>query len=230
MKTALCAAPVLQLPNFEDTFIVECDASGGGIGAILQQQGHPIAFFSRKLADRHFKLAAYERELIGLAKAVQHWRPYLWGHTFVIKTDHYSLKYLLEQRLTTSPQQHWLSKLMGFDFTVEYKAGKLNRAADALSRREESDPSLLAISVPTLPLLDAVRDEIAGSPELQDLLSKFEAAPTPNWRVHNGLILYNDRVYLLPSSSLINLVIAALHNGTHEGIQRTLHRVRRDFY
>lgn len=60
-------------------------------------------FFSRQLAERHHKLAAYERELIGLAKALQHWRPYLWGRAFLIYTDHYSLNYLLEQRITTSP-------------------------------------------------------------------------------------------------------------------------------
>ena len=106
---------------------------------MLQQKGHPIAFFSRKLAERHHKLAAYERELIGLAKAVTHWRPYLWGHKFSIKTDHFSLKFLLEQRLTTSPQQHWVSKLMGFDFSVEYRQGALDCAEGALSQCGEED-------------------------------------------------------------------------------------------
>lgn len=121
LQQALSSAPVLRLPDFTMIFIVECDASGGGIGAVLQQEGQPVAFFSRQLAARHQKLASYERELIGLAKAVQHWWPYLWGHPFLIRTDHYSLKYLLEQRLITPSQQHWLSKLMCYDFTVEYQ-------------------------------------------------------------------------------------------------------------
>ncbi|XP_068649598.1 uncharacterized mitochondrial protein AtMg00860-like [Aristolochia californica] len=79
LKEALASAPVLQLPDFDESFVVECDASGGSIGAVLQQLGHPIAYFSLQLGQHHDKLAAYERELIGLAKAIQHWWPYLWG-------------------------------------------------------------------------------------------------------------------------------------------------------
>jgi hypothetical protein len=134
LKQALQTAPVLRLPDFAVPFVVECDASGTGIGAVLQQEGHPVAYYSRKLADRHVKLAAYERELIGLSKAIRHWRPYLWGRPFVVRTDHASLKFLLDQALVTPSQQHWLSKLMGFDFSVEYKPGRANVVADALSR------------------------------------------------------------------------------------------------
>ncbi|XP_068648893.1 uncharacterized protein [Aristolochia californica] len=97
-----------------------------------------ITGFSGQLAVRRHKLAAYERELIGLAKAVQHWKPYLWGRAFLIRTDHYSLKFLLEQCLTTSPQQHWISKLLGFDFSVEYRAGRLNKDVYDRGHREVS--------------------------------------------------------------------------------------------
>jgi hypothetical protein len=73
LQHALTAAPVLQLPDFNRDFIVECDASGTGLGAVLHQGGGPVAFFSTPIAPRHAKLAAYERELIGLVKAVRHW-------------------------------------------------------------------------------------------------------------------------------------------------------------
>jgi hypothetical protein len=113
---ALTTALVLQLPDFDRVFVVECDASGFGVGAMLHQGGGPIAFFSRQMAPRHSGLAAYERELIGLVQMVRHWRAYQWGREFVVKTDHYSLKYLLDQRLATVPQHQWVGKLMGFDF------------------------------------------------------------------------------------------------------------------
>lgn len=114
----MTTTPVLALPNFENDFSVECDASDYGVGAVLQQHGRPVAFYSKPMAQRHMKLPAYEKELIALSQAIRHWRPYLWGRRFIIRTDHFRLKYLLDQRISTSPQQHWISKLLGYDFQV----------------------------------------------------------------------------------------------------------------
>lgn len=143
--------------------------------AVLHQEGHPIAYFRRKLADRHLKLLAYEHELVRFFQAICHWRHYMWGRAFVIKTDHYSLKYLLQQRLTTSSQQHWMSKLLGFDFEVNYKLGKLNVDADALSWCDEKHGSFLAISRPRATLLEEIRDELIHSSEGQIWLAHAEA-------------------------------------------------------
>jgi hypothetical protein len=103
LKTAATSAPVLALPDFDKSFIVECDASTHGFGTVLLQNKHLLTFFSRPIAPRHRSLAAYERELIGLVLAIRHWRSYLWGRRFVVRTDHYSLKYLLDQCLATIP-------------------------------------------------------------------------------------------------------------------------------
>lgn len=104
LKQALSAAPVLQLPDFEQPFTVDYDASGSVFGAVLHQGTGAIAFFSRPFAPRHMKLAAYERELISLVQAVRHRQPYLWGRRFVVRIDHYALKFLLDKRLSTVPQ------------------------------------------------------------------------------------------------------------------------------
>jgi hypothetical protein len=156
LKAAVTTAPVLGMPDFAKPFI-ECDASSHGFGAVLIQDGHPIAFYSRPVAPRHRALAAYEQELIGLVQAVRHWQPYLWGRSFIVRTNHYSLKYLLDQRLATIPQHHWVGKLLGFDFSVEYKPGAANSVADALSRRDTEDGTLLAISGPRFDFLDRLR-------------------------------------------------------------------------
>jgi hypothetical protein len=72
------------------------------------------------------EIPAYERELIGLVKVVRHWRPYIWGRAFTVPTNHFSLKYLLDQRLSTISQHTWVSKLFGYDIEIEYRPGKLN--------------------------------------------------------------------------------------------------------
>jgi hypothetical protein len=92
-----------------------------------------------------------------LVHAVRHWWPYLWGHRFLIKTNHYSLKYLLDQRLATIPQHHWVGKLLGFDFSIEYKPGTTNVVADALSRRDTEEGDLLALSAPWFDFIDRLR-------------------------------------------------------------------------
>ncbi|GKD79823.1 transposon ty3-G gag-pol polyprotein [Tanacetum coccineum] len=88
--------------------------------------------------------STYEKEMLAIVKAVRKWKSYLLGRPFVVKTDHISLKYLLDQRVSTPAQARWLSKLMGYDFRVEYKRGVTNIGADALSRQPEF--SFLAVS------------------------------------------------------------------------------------
>ena len=101
-----------------------------------------IAFHSQALKDKYFHLSTYETELMALASAVEKWRSYLSGRPFMVKTDHQSLKFLLEQRIATPSQQKWLAKLLGYAFVVEYKRGCENRVADALSRRSDGAPEL----------------------------------------------------------------------------------------
>jgi hypothetical protein len=163
LKRVLSTALVLQLPAFDQRYLVDCDASGSGFGTVLHQGDGALAFFSRPFVAWHMKLVAYERELIGLVQAVRHWQPYLWGCHFTIRTDHYALKFLLDQRLSTVPQHHWVSKHFGFDFSVEYRPGRLNTVADALSRcgdeattRDAPNAVLGALSGPTFQLYDSL--------------------------------------------------------------------------
>lgn len=95
LKMALTSAPVLALPNYLLPFVVETDASGTGIGAVLMQHDHPIAYISRSLAPRHDALSVYERELSALVFAISKWSHYLLGHHFIMRTNQKALKSLL---------------------------------------------------------------------------------------------------------------------------------------
>ena len=70
---------ILAMPNFNETFTVETDASGDGIGAILQQQGKPIAFMSRALGVSKKSWSTYAKEMLAIVEAIHMWRPYLLG-------------------------------------------------------------------------------------------------------------------------------------------------------
>lgn len=230
LKTALTTTPVLALPDFKRQFIIECDASDMGIGAVLQQEGRPISFYSHTLALRYQKLPAYEKVLIGLIKAVRHWNSYFWGQYFIVRTDHYSLKYLLEQRIATPSQQRWVCKLLGYNFGIEYKPGHSNIVADALSRRIET-AACHAISCRHWDLLAEIRTEQHGSEEVQLLINKVqESASSQSWDVQDGLLLYKGRIFLPKLSPLIDRIISSIHNSCHEGYQKTLYRLNREFF
>jgi hypothetical protein len=200
----MTSALVLALPDFAKPFVVECDTSTYGFGAVLVQDGHPIAFYSKSVAPRHRSLAAYERELISLVQAVWHWRPYLWGWRFTVKTDHYSLKYLLDQRLATIPQHHWVGKLLGFDFTVEYKSGSTNTVADALSHRDTEEAAVLAISAPCFDFIGRLHHAQTTEPALEAIHDEIRAGTrTAPWIVVDDMITYRGCLYIPPDSPLL---------------------------
>ena len=135
MKEVMSTCPVLTLPEFSRSFVLECDASGVGIGAVLMQGGHRIVFERRELSESERLYPTYNKEMLAIMHALTKLRQYLVGNRFVVKTDHNSLKYFLDQKDLSERQQKWVSKIQAFDFDIEYVKGKRNVVADALSRR-----------------------------------------------------------------------------------------------
>lgn len=82
LKTAMSSTPVLALPDFDDDFVIETDASGLGIGAVLSQKGRPIAFMSKGIAATKQTWSIYEKEMLAILEAIRCWRPYLIGRRF----------------------------------------------------------------------------------------------------------------------------------------------------
>jgi hypothetical protein len=126
---------VLVLPDFNKAFEIECDASGLGIGAVLMQDGRPIAFFSEKLSGASQKYPTYDKELYGLIRALETWQHYRWPREFVIHTDHESLKHLKGQGKLNKRHARWMEYIETFPYVIRYKQGKENIVVDALSRR-----------------------------------------------------------------------------------------------
>lgn len=178
LKMAMTCAPVLALPNFSEPFVVETDASRTTMGAVLMQKGHPIAFFSKVFGPRLTHASTYIRELYAIVVVVRKWRLYLLGRSFTILIDHKSLQELMTQVIQTPEQHYYLSKLLGFDYTIHYKAGVSNIIADALSRLPSTLGQLLLLLVPHLEFIEDLQRMLHAEPEFQALLSKVQANPS----------------------------------------------------
>jgi hypothetical protein len=230
-------APVLALPNFAQPFVIEYDASGLGIGAVLMQGGKPIAYLSKALKGRALVMSTYEKELFALVTAIQKWRPYLLGQSFVVKTDQQSLKFLLEHKVGTPFQQKWITKLLGYDFTVEYKKGVENRVADALSRKEgwAEEVALSLLSIPTPDWIDKLKEQYKIDEELKSLFKKWQSKTlnSAKYAVRDGLLFYKNRLYLGGCKVIKDQVLAFVHSDPmagHSGYERTMQRAKRDFF
>ena len=237
LKHAVTSPPVLALPDFSIPFTIQCDASGIGVGAVLMQQGRPLAYMSQAIHGKALQLSTYEKELMALVLAVKKWRSYLLGHNFKIQTDQQSLKYLLEQKMGTPLQQQWITKLLGYEFVVEYKQGKENKVADALSRKmeDQKEGKLYAITAPANTWLEQLRTSYAIDPKLQQIIKNLEqgSLASQNYKQRDGLLFYKGRLYIPASKELREQILYLLHSspqGGHSGFHKTLHRAKSEFY
>jgi hypothetical protein len=112
LKTKLTSAPVMALANFSIPFVLETDACGNGIGAVLMQQGKPIAYFSRTLGIRNAAMSTYDKEALAILEALKRWRHYFLDSDLIIKTDQKILKYITEQKVAEGIQHKLLLKLL----------------------------------------------------------------------------------------------------------------------
>ncbi|WVZ53784.1 LOW QUALITY PROTEIN: hypothetical protein U9M48_004680 [Paspalum notatum var. saurae] len=232
LKQALSSAPVLQLPDFTKPFCLETYASGTGIGAVLLQEGHPIAFISKALSSKNQGLSTYEKEYLVILLAIEQWRCYLQHGEFVIFTDHKSLAHLSEQRLHTLWQQKVFTKLLGLQYRIVYKKGIENGVADALSRRAHIPAVCNALSV-TSPVwlhLHSYNNDADAQSKLARLAIDPEAIP--HFSLHNGLLKYKSRIWVGTDPQLQHNSIQALHSsalGGHLGVPVTLRKLKQLF-
>jgi hypothetical protein len=135
LKDKLTHAPLLQLPDFNKTFELECDASGIDLGGVLLQDGKPVAYFSEKLSGPVLNYSTYDKELYTIVHILEIWQHYLWPKEFVIHSDHESLKHIRSQRKLNCRHAKWVEFIESFPHVIKHKKGKENVIAGALSRR-----------------------------------------------------------------------------------------------
>lgn len=168
LKQAMTTTPILIMPNFNEAFTIETDASGDGIGVVLTQQGKPVAYMSRALGITKKSWSTYAKEMLAILEAIQLWRPYLLGKKFYIHTDQHSLKYFMEQRIATPEQKKWVAKLLGYNYEIIYCLGRDNSTADSLSRKQGS-PILHHIFTPHVSVWQYIKTTSQQNPYIQSM-------------------------------------------------------------
>jgi hypothetical protein len=135
LKELLTSAPVLNIVDPNESFVVCTDACKEGLGGVLTQNGHVIGYESRKIKEHERNYATHDLELAAIVHALRMWRHYLMGKKFELRTDHIGLKYLFEQPTLNARKTRWLEFLSEYDFDIKHIKGKENKVVDALSRR-----------------------------------------------------------------------------------------------
>jgi hypothetical protein len=143
-----------------------------------------LAFTSKQIFEINMGKSIYEKEMLAIFHVVDLWHPYLLGKCFQIKTDHQSLKYFLEQHISSLEQQKWVTRLFGYDYETIYKKGKDNVVLDALSRKYEYEGSLFSLSFIVPDWLQAIPPK--SSQLIQQLQSNTLASPGYSW-LHDEL-------------------------------------------
>ncbi|GJS39326.1 reverse transcriptase domain-containing protein [Tanacetum coccineum] len=218
LKQKLCSASILALPEGSENFVVYCDASHKGLGAVLMQREKVIAYASRQLKIHEKNYTTHDLELRAIVFALKMWRHYLYGTKCVVFTDHKSLQHILDQKELNMRQRRWLELLSDYDCEIRYHPGKANVVADALSRKERIKPLRVRALVLTIGLnlpvqileaqVEARKEENYGTEDLCGMIKKLEQRA-------NGTLCLNGRSWIPCQGNLRELIMHESHKSKY---------------
>ncbi|GJV52963.1 putative reverse transcriptase domain-containing protein [Tanacetum coccineum] len=210
LKKKLCIASILALPEGSENFVIYCDASHKGLGAVLMQNDKGIAYASRQLKIHKKNYTTHDLELRDVVFALKMWRHYLYGTKCIVFNDHKSLQHILDQKELNMIPRRWLELLSDYDCEIRYHPGKANVVADALSRKERIKPLRVRALMMTIDLnlpsqilnalAEAMKEENVKEENLRGMKKEFET--------HADGILYIEKWSWVPRfGGLKNLIM-----------------------
>ncbi|MCO5612671.1 hypothetical protein L7F22_066940 [Adiantum nelumboides] len=195
LKNLLSKSSVLKFPDFEKTFEVIVDACAKGVGGILRQEGHPIAYEYRQLRIHERNYPTHDLELLAVVHALKKWRHYLLSQIFELVTDHKSLKWIFTQPELNIKERRWIEFLQEFNFEIKFGPGKENQAANALSRRVATLViSLLSSSLPEELHQQKIQLNDYFGPLIQEIQAQSKREYLADFILTDGLLYYKQRM------------------------------------
>ncbi len=253
LKRRMAEDVILAIPNDDDPFMVEADASEGAIGAVLSQKQdgkwRPVAFMSKSLSITERNYEIYDKELLAIMLALAEWRHYLMGAAVDVEiwTDHQNLQYFRQPQKLNRRQARWVTELAEYHFALHHKPGAQNKKADLLSRRDNHDQGkddngditvlspahFRALIMPTTNEVHTKVEEATRQEELWDEGIKTSLSHERGVSREGGLLKYDGRVYVPRKHSLRGEIIAQFHDHVaagHPGIEKTKELVLREYW
>ena len=201
LKQQMLTPRIVRMPDPQRNFVLETDGSRIALGAVLKQRfddtnlEHPVGFFSRSLTGSERNYVAYELELYAVVRAVEHFRMFLLGREFLLRTDHAALRNLLRRDLPpTTRVERWILRLSEYTFKIEYQKGQNNVVADVLSRLPFATAQELPEDEP--PVAPQDQDGVADSPdtevELPETAPSLDGEKTTR-QLADAMLAFHDR-------------------------------------
>ncbi|KAG6479323.1 hypothetical protein ZIOFF_062786 [Zingiber officinale] len=232
LKAAIASEPVLRLPDFELPFEVHTDASDRAIGGVLVQEGHPVAFESRKLNAAEQKYSAHEKEMVAVVHCLQVWRVYLLGTKFLVRTDNVANTFFATQKKLSPKQARWQEFLAEYDFAWEHKPGKHNQVADALSRKEVF-ATFYSISRVESDMMERIKAVAASDTAYGKLVQQVRDGVIRRYWIEDDLLVYKGgRVFVPAAGGLRKELLKETHDplwAGHPGVERMLALLGRSY-
>ncbi|GJU79884.1 putative reverse transcriptase domain-containing protein [Tanacetum coccineum] len=235
LKLKLRSAPTLSLPEGSEDFVVYCDVSLKGFGAILMQREKVIAYASRQLRNNEENHTTHDLELGAVVFALRLWIHYLYDTKCTVYTDHKSLQYILDQKELNMRQRRWIELLSDYDCVIRYHPGRANVVADALSMKDKESIRVRALVVTVhnnLPeqirnaQVEACKEENIGAEGFRGEGEPFEVRS-------DGTKCLKGRVWLPLFGGLRGLIMLESHKSKysiHPGSDKMYHDLRKLYW
>ena len=247
LKRRLCTAPILAFPRFDRRFLLDTDASGYAISGVLSQTGddskeHPVAYFSRALSKTEQNYSTTRRELLAALESMEHFRIYLIGSRFLLRTDHASIQWLTRFRDANGQNARWQERLAEFDYEVQHRPGRHHSNADTLSRLCEINTvtaenqwmpntlkAELAVEQKADPIIRVLRQWVSAGERPDNRASAgLSRELRTYWAKFTTLLLQEDILYLrlLDEDTNTNTLRAIVPVGMRANIIRQIHELQ----
>ena len=247
LKEKMINTPILAYPDFGKEFILDTDASFDTIGAVLSQKDiygreRVIAYGSHKMNKHELGYCITRKELLAIYYFTQHFKHYLYGKKFLLRTDHKAITFMMTTKNPITPQfQTWINFLSGLDMTMEYRKGEKHSNADAMSRNscemcvqcqtmhEEAKKGKVKTRIL------ALDDESKGfkwqkdNDEIKQIRSDIRTGKTKKWLLKDDIVTTMDNKYWIPKGKRTEFVEEIHKMLCHAGSKKVYNYLKDDF-